>query len=189
MNPVIALARAYVPNVLRSRGLEYVCTLTEQALERTMEPGPGKTFEERLEMYARFTEDAATELSEDRSKFTRAQMRLRSNASTLGLRLRRVFSVSTRKDVVDTAQVLYKMLGMDFEGTTDGTIVVRKCSFARLYSPTTCKLMSSFDEGVLAGLNGCGALQFSERLSEGSSCCRAVFNFEGTVHEAGNRSR
>jgi hypothetical protein len=80
------------------------------------------------------------------------------------------------------ARVIYRLLGIDFRGRADGTIVIRRCGFSRVYSPRACELVSGLDEGLLAGLagggGGRGRLVFASRITEGCARCEATFHFE-----------
>jgi hypothetical protein len=71
--------------------------------------------------------------------------------------------------------VIYRQLGIDFRGSPDGEIVIRRCFFAAVYTPRVCALVSALDRGLLAGLAGGGELRFGQRLTEGACCCRARF--------------
>ena len=77
------------------------------------------------------------------------------------------------------ARLIYRGLGLDFRGSADGTVVVRRCAFAGVYSPRVCALVSVLDRGLLAGLTGGGVLEFRQRITEGVDCCRACLT-EGT---------
>jgi len=65
------------------------------------------------------------------------------------------------------------MLGIDFLGEPDGSMVMTRCFFSDYYSSPVCRLISSLDEGLLVGLAGGGRLSFSQRITEGHECCRA----------------
>jgi choline dehydrogenase-like flavoprotein len=76
--------------------------------------------------------------------------------------------------------VLYRGLGIDLKGSADGQIIIRRCFFARFYTPRVCALVSALDQGLMAGLAGGGELDFTQRLTEGACCCRARFERSGT---------
>jgi hypothetical protein len=75
---------------------------------------------------------------------------------------------------------LYGILDIDLEGSDNGEITVRRCYFSSFYSPQVCQIMSAMDRGLLAGLSGTGELVFSQRITEGPTCCRAHFSMEPT---------
>ena len=65
---------------------------------------------------------------------------------------------STINDVMSASRLLYRILGIDFHGTEQGTIMISKCFFSRTYSSSTCHVISSLDAGMIAGLSGGGAM-------------------------------
>ncbi len=72
-------------------------------------------------------------------------------------------------------RILYRALKIDFRGISSGEIEISRCYFSQFYSPQICELISSLDEGILAGLAGDGRLTFSQRITEGRDCCKALF--------------
>jgi hypothetical protein len=72
------------------------------------------------------------------------------------------------------ARAVYRVLDIDLRGSPAGEVVVARCSFARIYSPEVCALMSSLDSGLFAGLTGGRRLTFSLRLTEGAPACAAT---------------
>ena len=100
------------------------------------------------------------------------EKRLFTRASRLGGFVRRV----TRPDSREAAALfcwLYGALDIDASRVGDGDIIVTRCFFGSRYSCDTCATMSSFDSGFFYGLTGEGRLVFEERITQGSSCCRA----------------
>jgi hypothetical protein len=106
-----------------------------------------------------------------------ARARLRATACDLGRDLRRTLRVRTPAEAMKAARLVYALLGIDFEGAIDGTIVIRHCGFSRLYTPRACAVVSGLDEGLLAGLTDRldGRLEFSTRITEGCARCQARF--------------
>ena len=87
--------------------------------------------------------------------------------------MRLQLGVRSPGEAMAAARILYQGLGVDFRGSADGQIVIRRCSFAAVYTPRVCALVSALDRGLLAGLAGGGELRFAQRLTEGACCCRA----------------
>ena len=87
------------------------------------------------------------------------------------------------EDLVEAAKVLYTVLGIEVDGEEgdeggeggDGTMVLRvdRCALSEVYDPTTCRLMSAADEGLVRGLNPRVRMTFNERITEGRPQCRA----------------
>ncbi|HLZ28098.1 MAG TPA: hypothetical protein VKV73_12340 [Chloroflexota bacterium] len=129
----------------------------------------GLSAEETLHAFRDFTAQVVVEPAAAPA----ASQRLFDLAYGYGQGLRRALGVASANDAMAAARVLYGILGIDFTGDARGEIIVSRCFFSRAYTPEVCKLMSSLDAGLLAGLADGGKLVFSQRITEGSACCRA----------------
>jgi hypothetical protein len=96
------------------------------------------------------------------------------SAHRVGVFLRRCLCIGTDADAMVAARAVYRVLDIDLRGSPAGEVVVARCSFARIYSPEVCALMSSLDSGLFAGLTGGRRLTFSLRLTEGAPACAAT---------------
>jgi len=190
------LARRHVPTWIRRRKLDELLRLTARAFEVAPPAVKGVPFEDALLKFAEFSRDLSTRLFEGtegnipgvggrswsaQEREAKVRSRLFVEAYRFGQGIRDELGVFTPKDVMEAARILYRGLDIDFQGDVGGGIVVRACYFSRFYDPRICRLMSSVDEGVLAGLAGGGRLEFTARLTEGSDCCRACFSFPEAV--------
>jgi hypothetical protein len=101
--------------------------------------------------------------------------RLYREAYRTGERVRRLTGFTEQKDLERLTFYLYRNIGIRMGGHLPGKVTVPRCYFSRFYTPAQCALMSNMDSGMTAGLLGGGKMQFSERITEGCSCCRAVF--------------
>jgi hypothetical protein len=173
------IARLGLPNYLKKRKLEELFSLTGRAFGEGPPAAEGLSLRRMRRLYAEFSKDAAARALGDPAGAAAVEGRLFEEALAFGRGLRGELRVATPGEVMAAARVLYRGLGIDLRGATSGEIVVRRCAFERQYSPEVCRLMSRLDAGVLAGLAGGGRLEFSERLTEGASCCRARFTFPG----------
>ncbi len=101
------------------------------------------------------------------------------------------------EDLVEAAKVLYTVLGIEVEGEEGeegkeageggaGTMVLRvdRCALSEVYDPTTCRLMSAADEGLVRGLNPNVQMTFYERITEDRPCCRADLVMTTATEEA-----
>jgi hypothetical protein len=104
-----------------------------------------------------------------------------SNAYVLGESLRRRLGVRTRAEALRAARVAYRMIAIDLKADERGDVVVDRCPFAAWYPPQVCRLMSSLDAGLIAGLTNGGRLGFSERITEGKPQCLAKISWEGAA--------
>ena len=141
----------------------------------------GLTQRELLERYALFTTTCAARALADRSDTDAAAGRMWSNAYVLGESLRRRLGVRTRAEALRAARVAYRMIAIDLKADEHGDVVVDRCPFAAWYSPGVCRLMSSLDAGLIAGLTHGGRLRFSQRITEGKPQCLAKISWEGAA--------
>lgn len=100
----------------------------------------------------------------------------------LGLESRKRLGVSENlQDTIKAAQVMYRVLGIEFKVEKLGenmVLKVKKCSLAAHYSPETCRLMSAADEGVVHGLNKNIDMLFKKRITDGAEECKACLKFK-----------
>jgi hypothetical protein len=173
MNLLFKISVIYVPAFLKKKELMNLFRLTASAFECEIPSTAGLPFEECLMQFAQFTK-AEVELIISRKKDLRfIEERLFRGAFEFGNKFRKRFRVSTIHDAMAAGRLLYCMLGIDFHGTDRGIITITKCFFSTTYSPATCRVISSIDRGILAGLSGGGTMVFSERMTEGFGSCRA----------------
>jgi hypothetical protein len=177
----LRLARLYLPARLLKRKLAELVRSTARAFDTAPPSLEGLSLGEMRRLYAGFSREMAERALGDPAGAEAVRRRLFDEAFRLGRDLRRELGVSTPRDVMAAARILYRGLDIDLEGGPAGDIVVRRCAFSRHYTTEVCRLMSSLDAGVLAGLAGGGELEFTERLTEGSSRCRARFTFPGAA--------
>jgi hypothetical protein len=110
-------------------------------------------------------------LSEARAALFVAGIRLGEDArNRLGVR-------KTRRDLLQAARVLYRVLGIRFRAEwgphDEARIRIPRCALARGYSREACLALSATDSGVVAGLWQGARLEFDERITEGKPACIA----------------
>ena len=127
----------------------------------------------RLKEYALFTRDCAEAALSGGGKLQALDSRLFGAALALGGGYRLRLRVRGTRDAMAAARLIYRGLGIDFRGSTEGSVVIRRCAFAAVYTPRVCALVSALDRGLLAGLTGGGVLEFRQRITEGADSCRA----------------
>jgi hypothetical protein len=146
-------------------------TATADAFQTTRPSTSGLSFDDCLRAYAQFTREQA-EKTIQQGDGAVVRPRLFENAHRIGRQLKADFRVSST-EVMKMGALLYRMLGIDFDGEPGGNIVIRHCFFSTYYSGPVCRMISSLDEGLLVGLAGGGRLSFSQRITEGNECCLA----------------
>jgi len=177
LNLRLALAELWLPPFVRRRELVGLFGLTGEAFDAPLPSLAGLSFDGMVEAYARWTQEQASRALVDASRAAAARARLRDLSFVYGHRLGKMLGLRTRSQVMRAGRLLYRLLGIDFEGTEEGTILISRCSFSRFYTPATCALIAGLDEGVLAGLSGEGRLEFTGRITEKNDACRARFLF------------
>lgn len=174
----LRVAGIFLPGSLKRRYLGKLFRLTADAFGSDAPLPETRSPEAILDAYEAFTDRKAREalalgIGED------AGERLYRGARGFGEELREALGVRTAKDAMVAARLLYRAIGIDFEGRPDGAVVIRSCRFAKTYGPEVCRLISSLDRGILAGLSAGGDLRFAARLTEGRDACRAEFSAPG----------
>jgi hypothetical protein len=106
--------------------------------------------------------------------------RIRSNALRIGENIREQLKIRTLKEALQACEVIYNALKIEFRWNLQSRIDIRRCFFSSIYSGEVCRIISSLDQGLLAGLSGGLRLEFSHRITEGESCCRAHLMPEGS---------
>jgi hypothetical protein len=177
MGFTLAVAQFYVPPSIRKRKLQELFQATAEAFQFPAPPLSDLTPSEILTRYAIFTTERAKE-SIQQSRDIEVKKRLYQNSFRMGLRLREDFNVGSLEEIMRMGRIVYKILGIDFQGRQNGEILVRRCFFSSYYPGVVCRLISSLDEGLMTGLSNGGTLDFSARITEGNSCCRANLLFK-----------
>jgi hypothetical protein len=126
-----------------------------------------------LRTYATFSDARAELLLAGHGDLHAVRSDLWSTADDIGRGLRRGLGIRTVADAMVAARAVYRALDIDLRGSPTGDVVVARCSFARVYGPQVCAVMSSVDAGLFAGLTGGRTLTFTRRITEGAPACLA----------------
>lgn len=177
MNIRLAAAEFHLPRRLRERGFRRLFTLAARAFGCDAVFVSGLPYGGMTEEFAMFTAKQSLKCLKDDASASEAARRLRESAFDFGREIRSVLGLKTRSEVMRAARLLYRILGIDFRGASDGGIIIAKCGFARFYSPDICEFISALDEGMLAGLAGGGTLSFKGRITGDLPSCTAIFRF------------
>jgi hypothetical protein len=178
VNVALAILKIYVPGPHKKRLLGELYEATARAFGATPPDLRGLSYAALLESYATFTRSEAGRLLEEGSREAAVPENLYKNAYALGLRLRQALGIRSLRHALKASRILYKTLRIDFEGTPAGEVTIRSCYFSRFYTSAICRVVSSIDAGVAAGLSGGGRLEFSQRITDGRDCCLARLTFE-----------
>jgi len=175
MKAALRLLRLYFPSYLKRRKLEKLFAVTADAFGCEAPSTRGFTFQQSLDMYALFTKEQTERYLENPSQIDGLKEELFRGACRLGSELRKEFHIKTSQEAMLIMEIAYQLLGIIFKSVSENQVVIQQCSFSRYYSPEICQVISSMDEGLAAGLSAGGELSFYQRITEGSSCCRANF--------------
>jgi hypothetical protein len=169
----MAAARLLMPFGLRRRALEQLFARTAAAFGTPVPPPRTRGARGRLLEYATFTRSRAEEALRRGDDLAALDRRLHRAAYGLGASYRHRLGVRSISGAMAAARLIYRNLGIDFRGSPDGEVIIRRCGFARTYTPQVCRLISALDRGLMAGLACGGELQFHQRITEGADSCRA----------------
>ena len=170
----LALLKRHVPEPIRRRMFGRLACLTAAAFGvpapdlRRLRP------DEQIERFARFTRDEAERALAAGASCAACRDRLFDGAQTLGSSIRRSLGIRRPDEAMRALRVLYAAIGIELEGNSSGgEIVISRCAFSRVYTPSICELISGLDAGIVSGLTGGSVLTFTERITEGAAACRA----------------
>ena len=169
------IAERITPGFLKKRELKKLFEVVASAYGSVVPSTAGLSYPQSLTLFAKFTAMETAKASERHADIESIRILLYQGAFDFGMNIRRQWRISDTSGVMDVGRMLYSFLGIEFNGTSEGLIDITRCLFADYYSPQTCRVISSLDEGVMAGLSAGGTLVFSRRITEGFHSCRANF--------------
>ncbi len=174
MNILLRILPHHLPAFIRAEILSALFAATAEAFGCPAPAHEHLSYDECLRAYALFTSQQAEMALREGRDTAAIKARLYQNACPLGEKLRRWFGIHEMGEVMEIGHILYQAIGVDFQGDGEGEVTVRGCYFSQFYSAAACDLISALDDGVFSGLSGGGRLSFSQRITEGSPCCRAT---------------
>ena len=133
MNPLGRFSQIYVPTFIKQRQLKKLFQITGAAFGIEVPRLVGYTYAECLVEYARFTKYAVEQSIDNQYNLGIARQQLCHQSYELGNKIRRRFDVTTIGDVMLACGVIYKCLGIEFQGTDEGEITIRNCFFSKYY--------------------------------------------------------
>ncbi len=173
MKLALTVLRFHLPVFLKKKMLAELSVLTARAFCVPSPDFKGLPYSQMLEAFALFTKEEAEKISAESAEARAVKARLHRESRELGRRLRTRIRLQSPEDVFLLSRLLYQALGIDFGARPDGEVIIRRCFFSRFYTSAICRIISSLDEGMAAGLSGGGRLDFYQRITDGSDCCRA----------------
>jgi len=156
------------------KSLNDLFVLTARAFGKEAPDLRAMSWAECLRRYAVFTRAEVERALAEGPDVETVKERLKKDAMALGRSLRGRLGIRTPKEARDGLAVLYSAIEIDFQSDATGGVTIPRCFFSRHYTPAVCRVVSALDEGLAAGFTGGGRLRFTQRITEGSACCRAV---------------
>jgi hypothetical protein len=160
-----------MPGFLRRACIRRLARLTAEAFGAGSPGGRHLSTMKTLEAYAEMTAGCAAQRG---AGTVEAEEKLFTSARALGSRLRAWLGVRSIPEAMSAARALYRVIEVDFRPEGSDAFSVPQCYFSRHYSPSACRLISSLDRGLLAGLTGGREMTFTQRITEGAAFCRGV---------------
>jgi hypothetical protein len=187
VNAIGRIADLYIPEFVKRRELRKLFVMTASAFGTRPVSLTGLSYSAMLVEYAHFTRGVIARSVENLHNLGTSRHELCQKAYELGSSIRKRFGVRSIGDVMTACRIVYRALGVDFHGTGDGSITIRKCFFSDYYSEQSCGIISCLDKGLVAGISDGGKLSFTQRITEGCDCCKAEFIPREQVYEVGDR--
>lgn len=175
---LLKIMQVYTPGFIRKKKLHELFCLTADSFQSELPELYGLSFDECLSKYALFTRQQAESCLQKELSLEEVKHRLYQNSYIFSQKLRKSLHIVTWEESVKALKVIYKLIGIDFQYGSQGEFIIKQCFFCKYYSGEVCKLISSLDEGLAAGLSGGGKLYFNQRITEGASCCKGYFKGE-----------
>ena len=169
------IAERLTPGFLKKRELNKLFDVVASAFGSVAPPTTDLSYPESLALFAKFTAMETAKALERHADIESIRNLLYQGAYDFGMKFRKQWGISDTSEVMEVGRMLYGFLGIEFNGSSEGRIEITKCMFADYYSAQTCRMISSLDEGMMAGLSAGGTLAFSQRITEGFHSCRAHF--------------
>ena len=180
MSFLLAVSRIYLPRSIRKSRLSELFRATANAFQCQAPKMKECSLDQYLTKYAFFTAENAAESIQHGSEYE-VKERLYLNARQIGKNIREELKIKTFEEVIQACEVVYKALKIEFRGNLEGQICIPSCLFSSFYSSAVCRIISSLDEGLIAGLSGDLRLKFSQRITEGNKCCKAHLSAAGSL--------
>lgn len=172
---LIKIAQNFMPEFIKKKKLNELFRLTADAFQTEMPSLRGLNFRECLSLYAFFSREQAERYLEGRGPIEEVKSRLFQNSFVFGKNLRKSLHIISRQDSVAALKMIYKLMEVDFQYDGQGEFIVRQCFYSNYYTAEVCMLISAMDQGLAAGISAGGKLYFTQRITDGSGCCKGVF--------------
>lgn len=175
MNILLSMLNIHFPLSLRKRKIRELFKITGKVFQAGIPELDGLGYEDLLHEYALFVKEQSGKILMDSKNILEKKAELYQYALDAGTKLREELHLKGIKDEMEACRLFYSILGIDFRVDENGEIVISRCYFSDYFSSEICEFISSLDEGAGTGLTQGKRLCFSQRITEGKSCCKAIF--------------
>ena len=175
----LSVLQFYIPAFVKRKVIRELACVTADAFGCAAPELNGLSYKACLREYALFTNEQARSLIISENDIDAVKDKLYKVAYVLGEDMRRRFNITRPEEVMKASRMMYRILDIELQEDGPNGIKINRCYFSRYYSAEVCRIISSLDEGVAAGLSGGGKLAFYQRLTEGNDCCKAHFSVPG----------
>lgn len=189
MNRLLERLAEHAPDFFRRRQIARLCRGAAEAFLRPAPSFRGLRARSCLQVFAEFVSSCVEDAETRGDDLESIQSRLFQFSFHLGAKLRRRMRISGNREAMRTIRILYRWLEIDFEFADTGAVTIRRCFFDRIFSPLDCRVLSSMDRGILAGMTAGGELTFFQKITEGHPYCGARFVAAPAVLRTGERKR
>jgi len=157
-------------SLFRRIELQVLMNLTASAFGQKSERIWTRPSGEGLRAYAQYTSSYLREGADE----TLLQ-RMNSRAYKVGRLLRTLFLVRSEARAQRLIIALYQNIGIRLTFIGRESLCFHRCYFSSHYTPAACLAASALDDGIIRGILGLkdSRLCFSQRITEGCSCCKA----------------
>lgn len=169
---LLRILSLYLPTFIKKQKMRELFLLTSDAFLCGVPNLTGLSMQELLVEYALFTKGQAEKSIQQGYDLGPIQNRLYQNAYLLGKSIKKSLNIVNLTEALHVSRMIYRILSIDFHSDEQGNIFISQCFFSQYYSSEVCQIISSLDEGLIAGLSD-GKLQFYQRITEGNDCCKA----------------
>lgn len=178
MNIKLKLLEFYVPFIIRYKILSEIYKITGEAFKDKLIISNSINHRKGLKRYAIYSNELTLGAIYSRKDLEEIKYRLYRNSYIVGHKLRKFFSITNIEEAMQTAEIFYDIIGIEFSANDKNEITINKCYFSDYYDCRVCNIISAIDEGIIAGLTNGAKINFINRITDGNKCCYAKLDIK-----------
>jgi hypothetical protein len=177
MNLLLQLLKIHTPKIVKVRKLKKLFQITAESFSCKINLPKRPDYEQLLHQYAVFAYEKCDTAIRNSENIDNIKRNLYVKAFAEGVKLRKVLHIKTMKDIILAGELFYSVIKINFSSKINGEVCINSCYFANYFSTDVCKIMSSLDEGIIAGISGGYVINFYQKITENQNCCLAEIKF------------